>query len=97
MHVDAINENPRKNICWITEPMKLFENINNDKVEGFNEEVLKNLIKFYVNAPQSKEGVEMKPYLSHGSKLIANIEDPERRIWLESRYKHLMSNRARHR
>ena len=96
MHIDAIGENKKRNLCWITEPMKLFECIENGKVQGLNEEVLKNLIKFYINVPETKEGIEMKPYLNQ-EKLIANIEDPERRIWLEQRYKHLVSNRPRHR
>ncbi|XP_058792079.1 large ribosomal subunit protein mL65 [Phymastichus coffea] len=96
MHIDVIDKNPRRNICWITEPMQLFEKIENGKVYGFNEDVLKHLIKFYVNTPEAKEGIEMKPYVQ-GEEFIANIEDPERRKWLENKYKHLLSNRMRHR
>lgn len=96
LNIDAIEENPRRNVCWITEPMKLFDTIENGKVHGLNEDVLKHLIKFYVNVPEAKEGVEMKPYVN-GENRIANIEDPERRKWLEKHYKHLMSNRPRHR
>ncbi|XP_016837802.1 28S ribosomal protein S30, mitochondrial [Nasonia vitripennis] len=96
MHIDAINENPRRNICWITEPLKLFDSIEDGKVQGLNEDVLKHLIKFYVNAPEVKKGVEMKPYLSE-EEVIAGIEEPDRRKWLEEKYKHLVSNRPRHR
>ncbi|KAL7305627.1 hypothetical protein TKK_0002355 [Trichogramma kaykai] len=96
MHIDAINENETRNMCWVTEPIKLFECIEDDKVKGFNDEVLKNLIKFYANVPQVREGVDMKPHLVK-EKLVANIEDPERRKWLDERYKHLLSNRPRHR
>jgi small subunit ribosomal protein S30 len=95
MHQDCLQVNPRRNMCWITESMKLFDSIKNGQIQGFNENVLKYLIKFYVNAPQAKEGVDMKPYLNK-EKLIANIEDDERRIWLEKQYKHLLSNRSRH-
>ncbi|XP_011501135.1 PREDICTED: 28S ribosomal protein S30, mitochondrial [Ceratosolen solmsi marchali] len=95
MHQDCIQTNPRKNICWVTDSMKLFDRIENGEVKGFNEDVLRNLIKFYANVPQIKEGVNMKPYLEK-EKLIANIEDSERRIWLEEQYKHLLSNRPRH-
>ncbi|XP_064410511.1 39S ribosomal protein S30, mitochondrial [Latimeria chalumnae] len=43
--------NPRKNICWGTESMKLYEAVEDDKVEGFNDEVLELLVRFLLNAP----------------------------------------------
>lgn len=96
MHIDSINENPRRNICWITEPLKLFDSIEDGKVQGLNEDVLKHLLKFYVNTPEVRDNVEMKPYLSE-EEVIAGIEELDRRKWLEERYKHLVSNRPRHR
>ena len=95
MHMDVINENPRRNICWITEPMKLFDSIENGTIQGFNDDILKHLIKFYINTPEAKS-VEMQPYLSN-EKVIAGIEEDERRKWLEYRYKYLVSKRSRHR
>lgn len=91
-----IDENPKKNLCWTTNPLQLFERIEDNKVYGFNDEVLKHLIKFYVNQPQERE-VEMKPYLGKNVKVVADIEDPEKRNWLEKYFKNLMSCRPRHR
>lgn len=90
------DSNPRYNKCWGTPEMKLFDEIDeNGKMLGFNEEVLKNLIQFYVNQPKQREH-EMKPYLGKDKK-IADIEDVKQRDWLEKTFKHVMSNRPRHR
>ena len=97
MHSEYADENSKRNICWITEPIKLFDKIENDKVYGLNEEVLKNLIKFYMNIPEERVGVNLKPYLGKSVKVIADIEHDERRNWLEKQYKHLVANRPRHR
>lgn len=97
MYSDHIDTNPKRNICWVTEPMKLFDKIEDEKIHGLNEEVLKNLIRFYVNVPEERIGVDMKPYLGKSVKVIADIEHDERRNWLEKSYKHLVNNRPRHR
>ncbi|KAL0128903.1 hypothetical protein PUN28_003932 [Cardiocondyla obscurior] len=96
-HSEHVDENPKRNICWITEPMKLFDKIEDEKVHGLNEEVLKTLIKFYVNAPEERIDVNLKPYLGQSVKLVADIEHDEKRNWLETRYKHIVSNRPKHR
>ncbi|XP_011694126.1 PREDICTED: 28S ribosomal protein S30, mitochondrial [Wasmannia auropunctata] len=97
VHSEYADENPKRNICWVTEPMKLFDKIEDEKVHGLNEEVLKNLIKFYMNVPEERVGVNLKPYLGKTVKVIADIEHDERRNWLEKHYKHLVTNRPRHR
>ncbi|XP_066590679.1 large ribosomal subunit protein mL65 [Prorops nasuta] len=91
------DHNSKRNLCWTTAPMQLFAAVENEKVIGFNIDVLKQLIKFYINVPQEKVGVNMKPYLDDNVQVIADIEDTGRREWLESNYKHLVSNRPRHR
>lgn len=97
MYSDFINTNSKRNICWGTKTQKLFENIDqNGKFTGFNDEVLKNLLKFYANAPQERAGVDLKPYLNKNEKYIAEIQDDDKRQWLEGEYKHMMSNRPRH-
>lgn len=95
-HHKNIKENPKKNICWATKEMKLFEEIQDGKIIGFNEDVLKTLVKFYSNASKSRDGVELEPYLSKEEKLIADYEDDEKRQWLEREYKFITSNRPRH-
>lgn len=76
--------------------MQLYDKIENEKVHGLNEEVLKTLIQFYANIPEERTNVDMKPYLGKSVKVIANIKHDERRNWLEQRYKHLVNNRPRH-
>lgn len=95
VHSEHADENPKRNICWITEPIKLFDEIKNEKVYGLNEEVLKTLIKFYTNIPEERIGVDLKPYLGKSIKLIANIRGRKKRNWLEKHYKHLVCNRPR--
>lgn len=97
VHSEYADENPKRNLCWITEPIKLFDKIENEKVYGLNEEVLKTLIKYYTNIPEERIGVDLKPYLGESIKLIANIRGNERRNWLEKQYKHLVCNRPRYR
>lgn len=97
VHSEYADENPKRNLCWVTEPIKLFDKIENEKVYGLNEEVLKTLIKYYTNIPEERIGVDLKPYLGESIKLIANIRGNNRRNWLEKHYKHLVCNRPRYR
>lgn len=98
MHSDFITTNPKRNICWGTPTQKLFQGIDeHGKFVGFNEDVLKKLLKFYSNIPRERVGVDMKPFLGKNEKLVAEISDEERRAWLENEYKHMMANRPRHR
>lgn len=85
------------NLCWGTKETNLFESINeNGVIEGLNVDVLKNLIKFYINIPKQRD-INMKPYLGDIEKTASDIQHEERRIFLEKTFKHLFSNRPRHR
>ncbi|KAG6444958.1 hypothetical protein O3G_MSEX003648 [Manduca sexta] len=95
MHNEQMHLNPKHNICFGTTPLKLYETIENGKVKGLNEDLLKMLVQFYLNAPEEREH-EMKPYLGKEMKVVADIEDDNKREWLESTFKHLASNRPRH-
>ncbi|XP_060526456.1 large ribosomal subunit protein mL65 [Cylas formicarius] len=92
---NTAQENPKKNVCWATGQMNLFEEINEDKIVGFNEDTLKLLVKFYANAPQERLAVNMRPYLSNEEKLAADYQDDDKRQWLEREYKYLVANRPR--
>lgn len=95
VHSHNVDDNPRYNQCWGTKEMQLFEKIDdNGKLLGLNDAVLKNLIQFYINTPQQRDCV-MKPYLGAKEKKIADIENPERREFLEKTYKYMVSNRPR--
>ncbi|XP_046825717.1 28S ribosomal protein S30, mitochondrial [Vespa crabro] len=96
LHSENIDENPRRNICWATESVKLFDKVEGEKVHGLNTDVLKTLIKFYANTPAERM-IEMKPYLGDTVQKIADIKSDKRRDWLERYYKHLVTNRSRHR
>lgn len=95
VHSKNAEENPKKNVCWATKEFKLFEEIKDGKIIGFNDDVLKILCKFYANVPQKRVGVELRPYLSDKEKLIADYEDNDKREWLEREYKFITSNRPR--
>lgn len=95
MHNDAVDSNPKHNICFGTKPMKLYDTIENGKVKGLNEDALKMLVQFYLNTPEERN-YDMKPYLGKEEQVVADIDDDNRRCWLESTYKHIVSNRPKH-
>lgn len=91
------DRNRRANKCWYSDELKLFDEIDgNGKVIGFNDEVLRQLIKFYLTTPKERAH-EMKPFLSKEEEIVADIDDSERRSFLETRFKHIFSRRPRHR
>lgn len=93
-HTDVYEDNFKYNQCWGTKDMDLYEAVENGKIKGLNDDVLKQLIRFYLAEPKARD-YEMKPYLDPHEKKIADIEDVERRRWLEKTYKYLVSNRPR--
>lgn len=95
MHNEHIDENRKHNICYGTKPLKLYEGLENGKIVGFNEDVLKNILQMYLNAPEERD-YDMKPNLNKEEPLVADIEDDKRRNWLELQYKFICSNRPRH-
>lgn len=93
LHSKYIKENRRTNICWATEELQLYQDVNDGKIIGLNEDVLKILVKFYANAPESRLGINLTPFLSSEEKVSADYKDDEKRDWLEKEYKNLVSNR----
>uniref|UniRef100_A0A182NR04 28S ribosomal protein S30, mitochondrial n=1 Tax=Anopheles dirus TaxID=7168 RepID=A0A182NR04_9DIPT len=97
LHSDQVDVNNRYNLCWGTEALQLYETIDeNGKIHGLNNEVLRQLIAFYINQPKQRE-VNLKPYLCPTETRVADIEDDNRRAFMEQAYKHMVSNRPRHR
>lgn len=97
MHTNSgvYEPNHKYNQCWGTDEMQLYEHVDdNGKIHGLNDEVFKQLIRFYLAEPKARS-YEMKPYLDEKEKKIADIEHVERREWLERHYKHLVTNRPR--
>ncbi|XP_050349705.1 28S ribosomal protein S30, mitochondrial [Nymphalis io] len=95
MHSDKVDNNPKYNICFGTKPLPLYDSIEDGKVKGLNEGVLKMLVQFYLNGPEERDH-DMAPFLGKEEQIIADIEDDNRRCWLESTYKHIVSNRPKH-
>lgn len=95
MHNEQMDENPKHNVCFGTKPLKLYDTIEDGKVKGLNEDVLKMLVQFYLNSPEQRDH-EMKPYLGKEEQVVADIEDDNKRCWLEDKYKHLVANRPKH-
>lgn len=96
IHTSVMEPNYRYNKCWGTDEMKLYDQIDeNGKLQGLNDDVLKNLIQFYINQPKERQH-EMKPFLDKDAKKIADLENVEQRKWLEQNFKRIISNRPRH-
>ncbi|KAM3936940.1 large ribosomal subunit protein mL65 [Leptodactylus fuscus] len=49
--VDADTDPNRKNICWGTESAPLYETVEKDDVKGFNDDVFRQLVNFFLNSP----------------------------------------------
>lgn len=95
MHTEIDAPNYKYNQCWGTKDMQLYDHVDeNGKIQGLNDDVLKQLVRFYLAEPKARD-YEMKPHLDPHEKKIADIEDVERRRWLENTYKYLVSNRPR--
>nr|XP_019534368.2 28S ribosomal protein S30, mitochondrial [Aedes albopictus] len=98
LHSDQVDANPRYNQCWGTKELQLYDHVDESgKVHGLNDEVLLHLISFYMNTPHPRVGVDLKPYLCKTETRVADIIDEKRRIFMEEKYKHIVSNRPRHR
>ena len=54
--------NTLRNLCWTTDRMPLYETIENGQLRGFNDDVLKLLLKFVVMEPRDR-GIDLRPYL----------------------------------
>lgn len=92
------NSENRFNECWGTKETKLFEEIDSKtgKIVGFNDDVLRNLIHFYINSPKERQHA-LKPYLDAREWKISDISHTEKRDFLEKQYKHMVANRPRSR
>lgn len=63
-HNDVDQKNKR-NLCWSSGKLRLFDTIEDGQVKGINDEVFKMLLKFLHNVPQDRKNVVMKPYLGN--------------------------------
>ncbi|XP_050425346.1 28S ribosomal protein S30, mitochondrial [Adelges cooleyi] len=82
------------NICWATKATELYHDIKDNRIVGWNDNVLKDMLSCYINTPQARDH-ELSPYLGEEN-VIANIDDNKRRAWLHDRHQRLTSHRPRH-
>lgn len=93
-HEDVDNKD-RRNLCWASEKLRLFDTIEDGQVKGINEDVYRLLLKFLLNAPILKEGLDLKPYLGTDTRTEEEIHNMRyffRRMYSQVRehdaYKH---------
>ncbi|XP_058058737.1 large ribosomal subunit protein mL65 [Anopheles bellator] len=97
VHSDQVDVNNRYNLCWGTKELQLYDSVDEGgKINGLRDEVLLRLIMFYMNQPKQRPD-ELKPYLCPKEPRVADIVDEKRRVFMEQAYKHVVSNRPRHR
>lgn len=51
LSVQSDSDNPRKNLLWGTESLKLYDSVEDGKVVGLNDGVIKLLVQFLMNQP----------------------------------------------
>ncbi|KAI5613204.1 39S ribosomal protein S30, mitochondrial, partial [Silurus asotus] len=47
----SVPDNPRKNLCWGTESLRLYDSVTDGDVVGWNDDTFKLLVKFLLNKP----------------------------------------------
>ncbi|KAF6206634.1 hypothetical protein GE061_017870 [Apolygus lucorum] len=97
IHKELNSPNTRSNICISLPIQPLYKGISNNQFVEWNDDVILNLLGFYLNKPQTREGVAMKPFVNPDVKVLAEVDDEDRRIWLHNQFRHMYSNRPRHR
>ncbi|XP_054286399.1 uncharacterized protein LOC129002546 [Macrosteles quadrilineatus] len=97
LHDEFIDINPKVNVCCSLPTCELYERIDGNEFVGWNDQALEYLVQAYLNKPEAREGVDMKPYVDKDVPLVKDISHEERREWLHGRFRHLYSNRPRHR
>ncbi|XP_015906879.1 large ribosomal subunit protein mL65 [Parasteatoda tepidariorum] len=73
-HID-VDKKDRRNICWSSGTIRLFDTIENGEIKGLNDEVFKILLKFLMNAPVSDENIKLKPYLGEDNRTEEEIDN----------------------
>ena len=51
LSVDADADNPRRNVLWGTESRRLFQGVEDGRVVGLDDDVLRLLVQFLMNRP----------------------------------------------
>lgn len=96
IHSDHVHDNPKVNFCWGSPEMNLFQEVDaSGKCLGFNEDVARKLIELYLNAPVEQQS-NLRPNLMADAPTIADIDNDDKREFLEHTFKHLAANRPRH-
>ncbi|GBL89847.1 28S ribosomal protein S30, mitochondrial [Araneus ventricosus] len=73
-HEDVDNKD-RRNLCWTSGKLRLFETIEDGQLKGVNEDVYRLLLKFLLNTPEVKEGQVLKPYLGVDTRTEEEIKN----------------------
>ena len=84
---------------WHLPEQRLYEaiDVKSGLVEGFNRDVLANLITFYILRPSIKaEDVDNSQYLDLDEKYIYNLGNTYNRNYAFRMHRHISSNRPRH-
>ena len=57
------------NICWVSPVMNLYDRIENGQIVNFNDDVLRQLLKFLVNEPIVEPNWNLRPHVEDETKL----------------------------
>jgi small subunit ribosomal protein S30 len=56
--------NTLQNICWATESEKLYEEYKDGELVGFNDNLLKQILKMFLIQPCDRNGIDLAPNLT---------------------------------
>lgn len=89
----TFKDNKKRNDCYASPSMELYHSIEDNQVKGWNEQVLEHLLTMYLNKPEERKEIDMKPFLNKKEYLVEHIENEDRRVWLHNKYRWCTSHR----
>ncbi|RWS06631.1 28S ribosomal protein S30: mitochondrial-like isoform X1, partial [Dinothrombium tinctorium] len=89
-----IDRNDRRNVCWSSGEMKLYDTYENGEFKGINEAVIENLIKFMIRKPEPFANVEVRPYLGEDTRSEEEVNLT--RTYLRRRFGQALTHKERY-
>ncbi|XP_026683176.1 uncharacterized protein LOC103514391 isoform X2 [Diaphorina citri] len=76
--------------------MELYSSLDGDRITGWNDSALTQLLGMYMKVPEKQEGVDLTPYLDKKESLVQHYQYDKKRAWLHTRYRDFTARRNRH-
>ncbi|KAI5705039.1 hypothetical protein M8J76_003423 [Diaphorina citri] len=90
------DKDERRNEAYTSGTMELYSSLDGDRITGWNDSALTQLLGMYMKVPEKQEGVDLTPYLDKKESLVQHYQYDKKRAWLHTRYRDFTARRNRH-